>query len=82
MNVHKNAPLTPLGREMFVERIEAGESVAAASAAVGISERTGWKWLGRYRAEGVDGLVDRSSRPHRSPNQVQRVRERQIVRAA
>lgn len=80
MNVHKNAPLTPLGREMFVERIEAGESVAAASAAVGISERTGWKWLGRYREEGAAGLVDRSSRPHRSPNQVRRVRERQIVR--
>ena len=65
---------------MFVERVEAGESVAAASAAVGISERTGWKWLGRYRSEGVDGLVDRSSRPHRSPSRVQRVRERQIVR--
>ena len=65
---------------MFVERIEAGESVAAASAAVGISERTGGKWLGRYRAEGAAGLMDRSSRPHRSPSQVRRVRERQIVR--
>lgn len=80
MNVHKNAPLTPLGREMFVQRIEAGESIAAASAAVGISERTGWKWLGRYRTEGAAGLKDRSSRPHCSPTQVRRVRERQIVR--
>jgi transposase InsO family protein len=80
VNVHKNASLTPRGRELLIQRIEQGESVAAASAAVGISERTAWKWLGRHRAEGREGLVDRSSRPHRSPNQVRRTRERQIVR--
>ena len=80
VNVHKNASLTPRGRELLIERIGGGESVAAASAAVGISERTGWKWIGRHRAEGVEGLLDRSSRPHRSPNQVRRTRERQIVR--
>ena len=80
MNVHKNAVLTPRGREQFTDRIEAGESVAAASAAVGVSERTGWKWLGRRRAEGLEGLVDRSSRPHRCPHRVRRTRERQVVR--
>lgn len=80
MNVHKNAVLTPRGREHFTNRIDAGESVAAASAAVGVSERTGWKWLGRRRAEGLEGLVDRSSRPHRCPHRVRRTRERQIVR--
>jgi transposase InsO family protein len=80
VNVHKNAVLTPRGREQFTDRIDAGESVAGASAAVGVSERTGWKWLGRRRAEGLKGLVDRSSRPHRSPNRVRRTRERQVVR--
>jgi len=80
VNVHENAPLTPRGRELLMERIQAGESVAAASAAVGLGRRTAWKWIGRYRARGVKGLVDRSSRPHRSPNQVGRVRERQIAR--
>jgi transposase InsO family protein len=80
VNVHKNAVLTPRGREQFTDRIEAGESVAAASAAVGVSERTGWKWLGRRRAEGVEGLVDRSSRPRRCPHRVRRTRERQVLR--
>ena len=80
MNVHKNAVLTPRGREQFTDRIEAGESVAAASAAVGFSERSGWKWVGRRREAGVEGLMDRSSRPHHSPNRVRRTRERQILR--
>jgi transposase InsO family protein len=33
----------------------------------GISRKTGYKTLARYRAAGVRGLVDRSRRPHRSP---------------
>lgn len=35
----------------------------------GISRPTGYKWLRRYRQEGLDGLADRSRRPGRSPNQ-------------
>lgn len=80
MNVHKNAPHTPGGRERLIERVEAGESVASVAAGASMSERALWKWIGRYRKEGRSGLEDRSSRPHRSPNRVQRVRERQIVR--
>lgn len=34
----------------------------------GISRPTGYKWLRRYRQEGLDGLADRSRRPHRCPN--------------
>jgi putative transposase len=34
----------------------------------GISCKTGYKWLGRYEAEGIDGLQDRSRRPHDSPH--------------
>jgi len=30
----------------------------------GISRKTGYKWLGRYQAEGVEGLEERSRRPH------------------
>jgi len=33
----------------------------------GISRTIGYKWLGRYEAEGVEGLKDRSRRPHTSP---------------
>jgi len=80
VNVHKNAVLTPRGREQLVQRVEAGESVAEAAAGVGMSERAAWKWLKRYRTGGTEALQDRSSRPHRSPNKVCRARERQIVR--
>ena len=80
MNVHKNAVLTPRGREQLVERLQAGESKASAAAAVGVSRQTARKWERRMAEEGAAGLEDRSSRPHRSPTQVRRVRERQIAR--
>lgn len=67
MDVHKNARLTPRSRALLVSRVlEEGWTVAEASHAVGVSERTGWKWLARFREEGLDGLHDRSSRPRRS----------------
>jgi len=34
----------------------------------GISRRTGYKWVDRYDADGVAGLLDRSRRPHHSPH--------------
>ena len=33
----------------------------------GISRKTGYKWLGRYRQTGEAGLAERSRRPRRSP---------------
>jgi transposase-like protein len=66
MDVHKNARLTPAGREIMVRRaVEGGQTPQALSAAVGVCPRTVRKWVGRYRADGVAGLRDRSSRPHR-----------------
>jgi len=57
MNIHKNARLTPQGRLLLVERItEAGWSVVQAAQAAGISVRQSYRWLARYRAEGVAGL--------------------------
>jgi transposase InsO family protein len=35
-----------------------------AAEAAGCSQRTAYKWLARYRSEGLVGLEDRSSRPH------------------
>jgi len=67
---HRKAKLTPLGRQLLVERItELGWSVAAAAESMGVSRQTAYKWLARYRAEGTTGLSDRRSRPHRSPRQ-------------
>ena len=67
MNIHQNARLTPKGRALLVRRVLGGENAQAAAAACGVSERTVRKWLARFRAEGQAGLVDRSSRPLRSP---------------
>jgi transposase InsO family protein len=66
MRLHRNARLTPSGRLLLCSRvIDEGWTVADAADAAGCSERTGFKWLARYRSEGEAGLQDRSSRPHR-----------------
>jgi transposase InsO family protein len=66
MNVHKNARLTALGRERLVKQVlERVLTPAAASAAAGVSLRTVYKLLARFRKEGALGLRDRASRPRR-----------------
>jgi len=44
-----------------------------------ISRPTGYKWLSRYRSEGVLGLEDRSHRPHFCPHVLDERVERRIV---
>ena len=65
MNIHKNARLTPLGRERIVREVLSGQTPEAAARAVGVCPRTVRKWVTRFKAEGIEGLKDRSSRPHR-----------------
>ena len=65
MNVHKNARLTPRGRERLVELTESGQTPEAIAKAAGVCPRTVRKWLKRHECEGPAGLMDRSSRPHR-----------------
>src|SRR5204862_7202612 len=70
MNVHKNAPLTPKGREAMVRSVvEGGLSQADAAYQFNTTPKTVAKWVERFRAEGVDGLRDRSSRPLSLPSQ-------------
>ena len=58
-------------REEFVSlAVQRGSNLSALCRRFGISRKTGYKWLGRYRLNGCDGLVDRSRRPHHSPNQI------------
>lgn len=80
MNIHKNARLTPRSREQLVERVRSGEHPERVAAGLGISVRTVYKWLRRWRLEGSRGLRDRSSRPHRSPRRLRRQRERHVLR--
>jgi transposase InsO family protein len=68
MNLHRNARLTPRGRRLLVERVcDAQIPLKAAAQAAGVSTRTASKWVARYRREGISGLEDRSSAPHRVP---------------
>jgi transposase InsO family protein len=68
MNIHKNARLTPIGREHLVRMLLSGQTPEAAARAAGVCPRTARKWWTRFKAEGVEGLQDRSSRPHRLRN--------------
>jgi transposase InsO family protein len=71
MKLHRNARTCPNSRRLLVERVtEQGWSVTTAAEAAGVSERTVYRWLARWRKQGSAGLLDRSSRPHRSPNQL------------
>ncbi|MFP5382271.1 MAG: leucine zipper domain-containing protein, partial [Gammaproteobacteria bacterium] len=71
MNSHKHARLTAKGRVLLVMRVtEQGWTARQASEAAGVSERTVFKWLARFRSEGEAGLVDRSSRPRRCPHAI------------
>jgi len=51
-----------------------GWSVAAAAEAAGVAERTLFRWLARFRAEGQVGLVDRRPIPRRVPRRTPRDR--------
>ena len=70
MNVHKNARLTPRGRELMIDRIEnQGWRVDDAARSMGVSERTAYRWLARHRSGA--GFDDRSSAPRRCPHELE-----------
>ena len=69
MKLHGSAKLSPASRLLLVERVDAGWSVSAVSASLGVSQRTVFKWLRRFRDGGKAALLDRSSRPAECPHQ-------------
>ena len=79
---HPRTKLTVFGRQLLVARVEVlGWPVAHAAAMQGISRASAYKWLRRYRAEGERGLLDRSSRPRRSPRALSLDQAQAIVAA-
>jgi transposase InsO family protein len=65
---HANARLTVHGRLELVRRVlEQGRPVAHVVKELNCSRATGYKWLRRFREEGVAGLVDRPSVARRLP---------------
>lgn len=55
-------------RKEFIEKVLAGESVAEAARACGVSRQTGHKWLRRFNERGEDGLDSRSRAPESIPH--------------
>jgi len=45
----------------------------------GISTKTGYQWLKRFRAGGLEALAERDHRPHRSPGQTAAALEQVII---
>ena len=71
MNTHNNARLTPKGREYMVRAVlDRRLGKAAAARQFNTTPKTVAKWLARFKAEGVVGLRDRSSKPLSSPSQI------------
>jgi len=70
MDVHDNARTTRHSRMVMVRRLACGWSVAAVAQAQGVTPKTVRKWRDRHASEGAVGLIDRSSRPHRSPHKL------------
>ena len=74
--------LNVFGRQLLVRRIaEEDWPVAAAADAAGVSRSTAYKWFQRFEAGGEEGLLDRSSRPHRSPRALPPEAVAAIIRA-
>ena len=67
---HPNAPLTPEGRRRMVACVlDQHWSIEQTAERFQVDAKTVRKWRDRFVAEGDDGLLDRGSRPHHSPNQ-------------
>ena len=82
---HHRARHTPLGRWHVVARVvEHGETFAQAAAWANVSKSTVWEWVARWRAassaerSSLACLLERSSRPHRSPGRVPAEEEARI----
>lgn len=78
---HPNAPLTPEGRRRMVSCVlDRGWTVEATAERFQVDAKTVRKWRDRFVAEGEEGLLDRSSRPHSSPNRTSRQLRRRVIR--
>ena len=78
---HPNAPLTPEGRRRMVGCVlERGWTIEATAERFQVDAKTVTKWRDRFLVEGDAGLLDRSSRPRRSPNRTGRVSRRRVIR--
>jgi len=79
MNIHKNARLTPLRREEMARAVMDGLSVMQAACRYGVCPKIVRRWTDRFKAEGQDGMADRSSRPCLSPAKTDQALAQRII---
>lgn len=79
---HVNARLTVHGRALLIERVITDRRpVAHVARELGISRQCAHRWVRRFRDEGAAGLIDRSSRPRRTPTRTSPAREQAVLEA-
>lgn len=77
---HANAVLTPTGRLKLARRVVVQKwPLRRAAESMGVGVTTAARWANRYRLLGVEGMVDRPSRPRQSPGRLSRRAERRVV---
>lgn len=62
-----------------IQQGECAVSVAELCGRYGISRKTGYKWIKRYRSDGESGLADQSRKPRNSPGKTPRPVEDQVA---
>ena len=67
MKRHANAQTCPGCRLLIVSKVMDGQNHAIVAREFRVSVKTVFKWVSRFRSEGLVGLADRSSRPHCIP---------------
>jgi len=74
----KEVRMTALRKE-FVSLVMRNGNISELCRRFNISRKTGYKWLGRYLANGEAGLLNRSRRPEHSPRKVTSEIEEAVV---
>jgi len=76
----KELSLMSLRKELMSLVMGEGSNFSQLCTRLGISRKTGYKWLNRYRREGAVGLADRSRRPKMSPKRTTQGMEAEVIR--
>lgn len=75
----RTTDLVNIRREFIDQALSGRHGITELCIAFGVSEKTGHKWLARFRKEGLPGLFDRPHVPHTLPHRVSADVRREII---
>ena len=78
-NMRNKSTLFNARRKMVKMKIEEKMEVTAIAKHFGVSRKTVYKWIKRFKEEGLEGLKDKSRRPHNSPKKIPKKWENKII---